>query len=108
MKSILDVDALDFGLGIGNVLTPKSSIQQLQQQSNVLYINIQWLSTINPQKCREAEESIDGMSPVPIFQENMIELDDENGIDDNIQHRNVNNNVKHTEKQTELKETMSC
>lgn len=35
MDEILAVEALDFGLGIGDVLTPNSSILDLRQQSEV-------------------------------------------------------------------------
>ena len=32
MDEIMGIEAIDFGLGVGDVLTPKASIQELQQR----------------------------------------------------------------------------
>lgn len=43
IDEIFGVEALDFGLGIGKILTPKSSIQQLQHQSEIRNTFNEWL-----------------------------------------------------------------
>lgn len=40
-------EALDFGLGIGEILTPKSSIHELQRQSDVRHTFNEWLQSIH-------------------------------------------------------------
>lgn len=107
MDEILGVEALNFGLAIGDVLTPKSSFQQLQQRSNVRTTFNYWLQSIHRSGEKQKDQLIDGMSPIPIFPENMVEFDDENELNDNIGQRNVNNTVNHTDIQTKLNETMN-
>ena len=63
MDEVLGIKALDFGLG--NVLTPKSSIQNLQQQSNVRHTFNELMQSLHP-KTQKANE---GMNDIPILQQ---------------------------------------
>ena len=112
MDEILRVDAIDFGLGIGEVHTPKSSFQQLKQRSEVRYNFNEWLQPIH-QSVDSHTKSVprsEGMSHVSIFQElnDEIDMDDVNGdIGVNTGARIVNNNVSAIEIQSKLNETVN-
>lgn len=69
MEEILGIEALDFGLDIGEVLTPKSLVQQLQQQSKVRSTFNDWLQFIHKSVESRKNTSVRGMSPVPIIQD---------------------------------------
>lgn len=43
MDEIMGVEALDFGLGIGQPMTLESSLQELRNQSNIRHTFNEWL-----------------------------------------------------------------
>lgn len=67
MDEILGIEEIDFGLGIGEVHTPKSSIQLMKQRSEVRYNFNEWLQSIHSNM--ETRVRREGMSPIPILQE---------------------------------------
>lgn len=80
MDAILGVEALDFGLGIGEILTPKSFIQHLKQQSEVRH-------TFNDSKERE------GMNITPVLHP----LNAKNYVRQSIEHIDVDVEIESIE-----------
>lgn len=89
IDDVMGVEAIDFGLGIGEVLTSTSSLKNLQQQSEIQHNFSEWLDSIH--KTRRNEESEEQISAIPILAQlnvNQNELNDlvelnANSINDN-------------------------
>ena len=47
MDEVLGIEAIDFGLGIKDVMTPKLSIQQLQQYNELTHTFNEWLQSLH-------------------------------------------------------------
>lgn len=47
MDDVLGIEALDFGLGISEILMPKTSIQQSHQQSKIRHTFNEWMQSIH-------------------------------------------------------------
>ena len=47
MEEIMGIEASDFGLGVGDVLTPKTSVDTLKQQSEIRHTFNEWLQSIH-------------------------------------------------------------
>lgn len=91
----MGVDAIDFGLGIGDVLTSKTSLQSLQQQSEIRHTFNEWLQSLHSKPLGRNVDIESGTIIVPILQQfdsvtddNEIEIEDIDG--------NVNEHVDET------------
>lgn len=62
MDEIMGIEALDFGLGIGEILTPKASLQHLQNQSEIRHTFNEWLLSIHDQSGKSVHHEAGGGS----------------------------------------------
>ena len=62
MDEIMGIEALDFGLGIGEILTPKASLQHLKNQSEVRHTFKEWLQSIHDRSGKSVHSEAEGGS----------------------------------------------
>ena len=97
LEVVLGIEAIDFGLGIGDVITPKSSILQLRQQSEVRHTFNEWLQLLHKNPQGSNPDINGGMLHTPILQQlesdalkDNVALDDKVELDDSIELNNDN------------------
>ena len=79
MDELIGIEALQFGDGIGEVFTPKTSIQQLQQQSDIRHTFNEWLDSIHRHSNHQKSSSQEVISKHPIFHE-IESIDDHDNV----------------------------
>lgn len=98
MDEIMGIEAIDFGLG--DLLTPKPSLNHLRQQSDIRHAFNEWLQSIHDSvgKCNQSGAPTQFGNPLPILQQyDNIDVNKDvqvNKIDyeDDVVEENVNKN----------------
>ena len=67
MDELLGVEALDFGLGIGEILTPKTYVQHLKQQSEVRHTFNEWRQCIHRSGDVMVANKGESRTPIPVL-----------------------------------------
>lgn len=95
MDETIEIEAMDFGLGIGKILTPKSLFQYLQQQSEIRHKSNEWLQSIHDNTNKISQMNNSGNHP--IFQQ-FIDCED---LEDDHDCENLENVEKQHDKPVE-------